>query len=445
VNATGKMPVDAKELLDFLDHGKSPYHASQRAREMLRDAGFVELDERASWSPEAGLRGLVQRGGGSVVAFEVGRRPPAESGYLVIGAHTDSPNLRLKPNHDTHGIGMVSLSVEPYGGLLLSTWLDRPLGLAGRVATRSGEVRLLDLEQTRLTIPSLAIHLQRDVNTQGLVLNPQQHLRPILDVDFDEPQKSQLKDLLVSALTSLGLSVEAEDICAFDLCLFDATKAGFEGKSGTLVASGRIDNLVSCCAALNALILAGPVADATRVLVLYDHEEVGSRSFAGAQSTLLGDVLGRLAQRMSPGDPEATCRAMAASILLSADMAHAVHPNYADKHDDLHRPLLGRGPVLKTNAGQSYATDSISAAALHAAAHRANIVLQQFVTRSDMPCGSTIGPLAAARQGIRTVDVGNPMLAMHSCRELCATADYPPYVELLTQWYRTETPLPYRD
>ena len=179
--------------------------------------------------------------------------------------------------------------------------------------------------------------------------------------------------------------------------------------------------------------------DASRVLVLYDHEEVGSRSFSGAQSTLLGHVLDRLAQRMSPNDPEAVHRAMAASLLLSADMAHAVHPNFQDKHDELHRPLLGAGPVLKSNANQSYATDAISAAALIAAAARANLLLQRFVTRNDMPCGSTIGPMAAARQGIRTVDVGNPMLAMHSCRELCASADIAPYVKLLTEWYRTET------
>jgi len=435
------MPVEANDLLDFLSRAKSPYHASQRAREILGSAGYVELDERASWNPEPGLRAFVQRGGGSVVAFELGRRPPAESGYLVIGAHTDSPNLRLKPNYGSQGAGLVSLAVEPYGGLLLSTWLDRPLGLAGRVVTRSGDIALLELAHGLLTIPSLAIHLQRDVNTVGLVLNPQLHLRPILGTNFDEHPKDHLRDLIVEELARLGLPAEAEELSTFDLCLVDSTAPAFTGKSSDFIASGRIDNLVSCCAGINALVSAGTVVDASRVLVLYDHEEVGSRSFAGAQSTLLGDVLSRLAQRLSPGDPEASCRAMAASILLSADMAHAVHPNFADKHDDLHRPMLGRGPVIKSNANQSYATDSISAASLHAAARRSNIVLQQFVARSDMPCGSTIGPLAAARQGIRTVDAGNPMLAMHACRELCATADYIPYVNLLREWYGTETPL----
>jgi aspartyl aminopeptidase len=227
------------------------------------------------------------------------------------------------------------------------------------------------------------------------------------------------------------------EVSAFDLCLRDATPATLLGHEDAFIASGRIDNLVSTYAGLSALLDATEPHPSTKVLVLYDHEEVGSRSFAGAQSTLLGDVLTRLANRLSPTDSEASYRAMAASLLLSADMAHALHPNYNDKHDDLHRPLLGRGPVLKSNAGQSYATDSVSAAAIHDAASRANIELQRFVTRSDMPCGSTIGPLAASRQGIRTVDIGNPMLAMHSCRELCAASDIVPYTQLMHEWYRT--------
>jgi aspartyl aminopeptidase len=433
------MPPNVEDLLAFLNRAKSPYHASDRVTQVLRSAGYVELDERATWNPEPGLCAFVQRAGASVVAFEVGRRPPAEGGYLIIGAHTDSPNLRLKPNYHTHAAGLLTLAVEPYGGLLLSTWLDRSLSLAGRVVTGSGAVVLIEIDRPILTIPSLAIHLQRDVNTQGLVLNPQQHLRPLLGIDFAEPPKDHFRDLLNAALGQAGLSLDTPEITAFDLCLLDATEARLEGKDGDFVASGRIDNLVSCFAALSALVAAGPSVDATRVLVLYDHEEVGSRSFAGAQSTLLGDVLDRLAQRMSPEDAEAAYRATATSLLLSADMAHAVHPNFPDKHDDLHRPALGRGPVLKTNANQSYATDAVSAAALQSAAARAGVVPQRFVTRSDIACGSTIGPMTAAREGIRTVDVGNPMLAMHACRELCASADFAPYLKLLTEWYRTET------
>jgi aspartyl aminopeptidase len=433
------MSPTASDLLDFLNQAKSPYHATQQVTQALRRAGYVELDERARWSPEAGLRAFVQRAGASLVAFELGRRPPAESGYLVVGAHTDSPNLRVKPNYHAQSAGVASLSVEPYGGVLLSTWLDRSLCLAGRVVAKSGEVFLVEIDRPVLTIPSLAIHLQRDVNTQGLILNPQLHLRPLLGLQQAGVTKDLLKELLTETLSQTGLPPDLSDISAFDLCLLDATAARFEGSVGDFVASGRIDNLVSCFAAQSALLSTGTLGDATRVLVLYDHEEVGSRSFSGAQSTLLGHVLDRLAQRMSPDDPEAAYRATAASLLLSADMAHAVHPNFPDKHDDLHRPLLGSGPVLKFNANQSYATDAVSAAAINAAAARAELTLQRFVTRNDMPCGSTIGPLAAARQGIRTVDIGNPMLAMHACRELCAAADVFPYVKLITEWYRTET------
>lgn len=434
-----KMPVSASPLLDFLGSAKSPYHAAQIVTEALRKAGYVELDERARWDPEPGLRAFVQRGGAAIVAFELGLRPPAESGYLIVGAHTDSPNLRIKPNYRVEGKGITSLAVEPYGGVLLYTWLDRSLSIAGRCVTRGGDVHLIDIPRPVLTIPSLAIHLQRDVNTQGLVLNPQQHLRPILCIDFEEKPKDHLRDVLEEALAGLsGGGVSFDEIAGFDLCLLDAVEARVEGKSGDFITGGRIDNLVSCQAALNAMLDAGPVKDASRVLVLYDHEEVGSRSFAGAQSSLLGAVLDRLAQRLSPGDSEAAFRATSSSLLLSADMAHAVHPNFPDKHDDLHRPLLGKGPVAKTNANQSYATDAVSAAMLNAAAGRAGITLQRYSARNDMPCGSTIGPLAAARQGIRTVDVGNPMLAMHACRELCAAADYSPYVDLLTEWYRTE-------
>jgi aspartyl aminopeptidase len=434
------MPTSVKDLLDFLNCAKSPYHAAHRVSQILGASGYVELDERAAWKPEPGLRAFVRRAGASIVAFELGRCPPSESGYLIIGAHTDSPNLRVKPHYHSHGAGLVQLSVEPYGSPLLHTWLDRPLGVAGRVVTRAGDVILVEIERPVLSIPSLAIHLQRDVNTTGLILNPQQHLRPLLVVDADEQPKDHLLGMLGQALSESGSALDSTEIATFDLCLFDATKPQLEGKAGDFVASGRIDNLVSCFGALEALLQAGPSTDCSRVLVLYDHEEVGSCSFAGAQSTLLGNVLDRLAQGMSATDPEAASRARASSLLLSADMAHAVHPNFPDKHDDLHRPTLGRGPVIKTNSNQSYATDAVSAAALHAAAARANVVLQQFTTRNDIPCGSTIGPLSAARQGIRTVDVGNPMLAMHACRELCAAVDLPPYVAVLTEWYRTLLP-----
>jgi aspartyl aminopeptidase len=433
------MPATPEALLEFLNQARTPYHAAEAVTSRLRHAGYVELSEREPWSLEPGMRAYVIRAGASVVAFEVGSKPPSEAGNLIIGAHTDSPNLRLKPNYELRGHRLFSVSVEPYGGLLLHSWLDRPLGLAGRVVTTSGETVLVSFDRALLTLPSLAIHLQRDVNQQGLVLNPQQHLRPLLGLDSDGAAPHPLRELVTSTLTeALGQQLgSGATISTFDLCLFDVTTAAFVGDKSAFVASGRLDNLVSAYAGLEALLAEHPASEATRVFVLYDHEEVGSRSFGGAQSTLLGDVLTRMAHRLAPTDPEASFRAMAASLLLSADMAHAVHPNYAEKHDDLNRPALGAGPVLKTNAGQSYATDAVSAAAISAAATRAELELQRFVTRSDLPCGSTIGPLAAARQGIRTVDVGNPMLGMHSCRELCASSDVTPYARLMTEWYRT--------
>jgi aspartyl aminopeptidase len=436
------MSSSAADLLAFLNAAKTPYHACALVAQTLRDAGYVELDERAHWQPEPGMRAFIQRAGASLVAIEVGQRPPADAGYVIVGAHTDSPNLRVKPQYQTRRAGIESVSIEPYGGLLHSTWLDRSLSLAGRVVTEAGDVVLIDVDRPLLSIPSLAIHLQRDVNTHGLVLNPQTQLRPLLTLagNADDKERDPLKELILGALESAQGKSAGSSLTAFDLCLLDATPARFEGQHDDFITSGRLDNLVSCFAGLRGLLAANSTLDATRVLVLYDHEEVGSRSFAGAQSNLLGNVLDRLAQRLAPNDPEAAFRAKAASMLLSADMAHAVHPNFEDKHDDLHRPLLGKGPVLKSNVNQSYATDAISAAALTTAAKRAEIPLQRYVARSDMSCGSTIGPIAAARQGIRTVDVGNPMLGMHACRELCASADVEPYVRLISEWYRAEPP-----
>lgn len=425
-----------------MNQAVSPYHAARTVADRLRQAGYIDFREEDPWELAPGQRLVVQRAGASLVALEMGRKPPSDAGFIVIGAHTDSPNLRLKPHHELRSHMTFGVSVEPYGGLLLHTWLDRPLAVAGRLVLDDGTSTLIHIPRGILTLPSLAIHLQRDTNTQGLVVNPQQHLRPLLGLDLDADAAHPFQGLLAEALSMDAALAGAQpsQVLSSDICLLDATTASVVGHEDAFIQSGRLDNLVSAYAALEALLDAGEPTDATRVLVLYDHEEVGSRSFAGAQSTLLGDVLERVARSASPRDSEAHFRAMARSMLLSADMAHAVHPNHADKHDDLNRPRLGLGPVLKFNAGQSYATDSVSAAALMAAATRANVNLQRFVTRSDMPCGSTIGPLAASRQGLRTVDVGAPMLAMHSSRELCASADILPYAALMTEWYRMVVP-----
>jgi aspartyl aminopeptidase len=428
-------PTEALDLATFLDSAVSPAHAVNEVIRRLEQANFQPLDERTPWSFQPGQRSFVTRGTGSIVAIEAGQSPPSEAGFVVIGAHTDSPNLRLRPNFDVHSQGHALLSVEPYGSPLLHTWLDRDLGVAGTlVVAGTGPVLYRCLDPVA-RISSLAIHLNRDVNQQGLKLDAQLHLRPTVALDSSGNERAPLWDAILKDLSKrLGRSVELGDILAFDLGLFDEQATRFVGANRELLTSGRLDNLASCHGAITALLSAAAVGAATRVVVLYDHEEVGSRSSAGAQSPLLSDVLSRVAAAAAPQDREAYARAQARSLLLSADMAHAVHPNYGDKHDEEHRPRLGQGPVLKLNVNQSYATDIGAMAAVENAARAANCVLQKFVSRNDIPCGSTIGPITAARTGIRTADIGAPLLSMHSCREVMAESDIAPTIQLMQAW-----------
>jgi aspartyl aminopeptidase len=426
------------ELLRFLDASPTPYHAVAEAVRQLSARGFVELDEREQWRIEPGLRGYVVRGGGTVVAFVMGSDPPAQAGFVMLGAHTDSPNLRLKPLPDVDSVGYLQIGVEVYGGVLFSTWLDRDLSIAGRVTLRGGETRLVKLERPVCRIPNLAIHLDREVNTRGLVLNPQTHLLPMLGIEpagKEKKKESILRPLIAAELERAGQSAAPDDILGYDLCLYDVARASLGGMDGELVFSARLDNLASCHAALEALLAATSSVRQTRVIALYDHEEIGSLSAAGARSRFLESLLDRLASGFQGSGRESTSQAFARSLLVSADMAHAVHPNYADKHDRQHRPLIGRGPVLKTNASQSYATDAPGAAAFSEACREIGFEPQHFVSRADIACGSTIGPISAARLGIRTVDVGNPMLSMHSCRELGGALDVEPMIRALTELF----------
>jgi len=401
----------------------------------LRQASFLPMDERDAWSFQPGQRAFVTRGVGSIIAFEVGHQPPSEAGFVLIGGHTDSPNLRLRPKFDVRSQGHAILAVEPYGGPLLHTWLDRDLNVAGTVVVADAGPILFRCVEPVARISSLAIHLNRDVNQQGLKLESQTQLRPTIALDSEDTKRSPLWDVILGDLSKrLSRTVDLPDILAFDLGLFDDQGTRFVGTQRELLTSGRIDNLASCHAAVAALLSAQPVGAATRAVVLFDHEEVGSRSSSGAQSPLLTDVLERIAQAAAQLDREAVPRAFARSLLLSADMAHGVHPNYAEKHDEEHRPRLGGGPVLKVNANQSYSTDLAAMAAVERASRAANGTLQKFVSRNDIPCGSTIGPIAAARTGIRTADIGSPMLSMHSCREVMAAADIAPMVNLMKAW-----------
>jgi aspartyl aminopeptidase len=425
-----------RDLLAFIEASPTPYHAVFEVSRRLNEAGFRRLSERESWQLAPGERGYVVRGGGSIAAFRLGKGSPADAGFAIIGAHTDSPNLRLKPNSETTAHGYEQLSIEVYGGVLLHTWLDRDLGLAGRLALEDGSTRLVRLPGSFARVPSLAIHLNRDVNSGGLILNAQTQLLPLAALET-EGAGLELRERLALAAAD---GVSAKHITGVDLCLFDTQAPAIGGARGELIFSARLDNLVSCHAGLQALLTGTDDAEATRVTVLYDHEEVGSESATGAGSRFLESVLKRLLACYAP-QADGLTRAIAGSLLVSADMAHAVHPNYPDKHDKLHRPVLGGGPVLKVNASQRYATDGPTAARFRAACSRAGVEPQHFVSRNDISCGSTIGPIAAAGLGLRTVDVGGPMLSMHSCREMAASADVPVMIRVLGELLNHFTPL----
>lgn len=408
------------DLLAYLGASPTPFHAVREAARRLEARGYAWLDEADVWSLDPGTRGYVIRGDASLIAFELGREPVADAGFRLIGAHTDSPNLRIKPNPEHKRAGYEQLGVEAYGGVLWHTWLDRDLSLAGRVVAANGDRQLVDFKKPLLRVPSLAIHLNRKVNKEGLKLNAQKHLAPMLALS--DSGSVDLRELLAGELDG----IEASDIFGWDLCAYDVQGPALSGIHGEFIHSARLDNLASCHAALRALSGASGDIDATRVIVLYDHEEVGSRSAQGAASSFLRMCLERLS-----GNLESFSRAMARSFFVSADMAHAVHPNYPDRHEPEHQPVLGRGPVIKVNSNQSYATDGEAWARFEKWARQADVPTQRFVVRSDMGCGSTIGPITAAELGIRTVDVGNPMLSMHSCREMAAGADVPAMIKVL--------------
>ncbi len=424
------------DLCAFIDRSPTPYHAVQETIRRLEMAGYACLAEAHAWKLSPGDRRYVVRAGGSLAAFEVGTAEPARAGFRIVGAHTDSPNLRLKPVPDVRRHGYHQLAVEPYGGVLLHTWLDRDLSLAGRVSLRRGETsetRLVDFDRPLLRIPNLAIHLYREIDEEGLKLNKQTHLPPLLGLGEGE----DFETLLAAELSRQGAAVEAADLLAWDLMVYDTQPAARSGANGEFLHAARLDNLASSHAGLAALLDAGEAgpAEATRAIVLYDHEEVGSRSAQGAGGSFLADLLARIVPATGTRDAQATARAVSQSWLISADMAHAVHPNYADRHEAGHKPLLGGGPVIKTNANQAYASDAETAGLFAALCREVGVDCQNFVTRSDLGCGSTIGPISAARVGIRTVDVGNPMLSMHSCREMSASTDVAPMIAVLTAFF----------
>ena len=416
-------PALGDDLRAFSDAAPSPSHAVAEMVQRLQAQGFTALDEADRWTLATGDLRYVVRGGGSIVAFRVGTAAPSEGGLRIVGAHTDSPTFKVRPHHDVRQAGYRLVGVETYGGLLAHTWLDRELTVAGRVALGGGAVRLVTLPGAPLRLPSLAIHLDRSIR-EGLTLDTQRHLVPVWGSDLGtEP------GLLEALAAELG--VDTDDITGHDLVLADTQPAARTGADGSWIAAPRLDNQTSCHSGTHALLDAPPAAH-TQVLVANDHEEVGSGSAEGARGSFLEDVLGRIVAATGDTDPQALAQTFARSRLVSADAAHAVHPTRSDRHEPAHTPALGGGPVLKVNANQSYATDARSGGWFAERCADVGVPLQHFVSRNDLPCGSTIGPLTATRLGISTVDVGAPLLGMHSCRELASALDVPMMVRALT-------------
>lgn len=422
MSATPASSPQIDGLLAHLDAAVSPAHSVRRAADRLRTEGF---DEASFGSLRHGLppRGYIADGGLLLAWSRPGGEGPATP-FRIIGAHTDSPGLRVKARPDVSKHGWRQLGVEVYGGILNNSWLDRDLAMAGRVATRDGSTRLVDSVEPVARIPQLAIHLDRDVNERGLVLDKQAHLLPVWGLD-GSPNRSVPS--FVEWLASL-LGLPVADIVGWDIGLYDVTPARIIGADRSLLASGRLDNQVSCWAAIEALAAAsGP---ATAVVALFDHEEVGSASTHGAA----GPRLEWLLTALSDGDAAAAIDRLAASHCLSVDNAHAIHPNYPERHEPNHAPRPNAGPVVKGNANQRYASTPETQVPFVAACDGAGVPYQVFVSHNSQPCGSTIGPITATRLGIPTLDIGIAQLSMHSARELCGSADPLLLVRALTAY-----------
>ncbi|KAI8803223.1 peptidase M18 [Cladochytrium replicatum] len=443
--------MSATDFLDFVDASPSPFHAVEESRKRLLSAGFTELRERDSWSLVPGGKYFFTRNKSSITAFAVGGKYAHGNGFSIVGAHTDSPCLKVKPRSKKEKSGYLQVGVELYGGGLWNTWFDRDLGIAGRVVIQNGdkfEHRLVRIDEPILRIPTLAIHLDRTVISDGFKFNTEVHLTPILcssakagltgDVPKTEGAEEKHQPLLLKALAK-ELSVNALEIGDFELCLFDTQPSRIGGLLNEYIFSPRLDNLNSSYCALTGLINAGDLENDTKVRMvsLFDNEEVGSVSAYGADSDLLLKAIRRIQEEVAaPGSAKASFeRALAQSYLISADMAHAVHPNYAEKFEENHRPQMNKGVVIKQNANQRYATTAVTTFLLREVAKVRNVPLQEFVVRNDSPCGSTIGPMLSAKLGIRTIDVGNPQLSMHSIRETCGTDDVKHATDLFQSFF----------
>lgn len=401
----------AQDLCDYIANSPTPFHACDTLQTLFIENGFTPLDENSEWKIESNKSYVVTRNGSSIIAFRTG--DDYHQGFQMLGAHTDSPCLRIKPNPEINQYNYTQLGVEVYGGALLHPWLDRELSIAGRVSgvTKSGELfhDLIDFERPIAIIPNLAIHLDREANSKR-VINPQRHLPVVIgqgNIDF--------KALLLDQLAKQGRS-DASSVLEFELSCYDTQTPSLVGLNQEFICASRIDNLLSSYIGARAII--DTISEQASLFVATDHEEVGSASACGAQGPFLKSLLQRLTS-----SPAGMTQLITRSTMVSCDNAHGIHPNYADKHDQNHGPILNSGPVIKINNNQRYATNSISSAKFKQICDKLDIPVQTFVTRSDMGCGSTIGPITATELGIETLDIGAPQWAMHSIRETAGTLD----------------------
>ena len=423
-----------QHLLDFIDASPSPWHVIKSVEAQLASFNFKKLDETLSWSLESGGRYYVVRDESSVIIFVLGQKPLVETGFKMIGAHTDSPGLRIKPNAATGVDGLLRLGVEIYGGPILATFTDRDLSLAGRVNYKDKNNNivssLINFDRPLLRLPNLAIHMNRMVNEDGLKLHKQNELPLILSALAQEC----LPQTYFSELLQEQSACEAERILSWDLAVYDTQKGVFWGAENEFYANSQLDNLASCHAALQGLLDDTVLEnEATLVCAFFDHEEIGSESNKGADGSFLGDVLKRISL-VTENNKEDFTRALAKSFMVSADMAHAYQPNFPLAYDPDHKVFVNKGPVIKVNANQRYSTESVSQAMFVDWCEQAGVPYQKYSHRSDLACGSTIGPITSARLGIRSVDVGNPVWAMHSIRESAGVLDHGYMIKVMKQF-----------
>ncbi len=427
-----------EDLLDFIDHSHSPYHAVKNLENQLIKNNFAKLDEKQQWTLNKGGRYYVIRDDSSIIFFVAGEKHLSDSGYKILGAHTDSPGLKIKPNPVINTEGLLRLGVEIYGGPILATFTDRDLSLAGRFSYKISEQQidsqLVQFEQPLLRLPNLAIHMNRTVNEKGLKLHKQNELALIISTAIE----SQLPQNYLTQLLEQASGIKADDILSWELNIYDTQKGSFWGDKQQFYANSQLDNLASCHAGAQALLNNSALKSGnTNLCAFFDHEEIGSESTKGANGSFLPDILERIALALEL-NKENYQRALANSFMISADMAHAYQPNFPSAYEPEHKVMVNKGPVIKTNANHRYSSECISEAMFINWCEQTKTPYQKYSHRTDIPCGSTIGPMTSAKLGIRTIDVGNPMWAMHSIRESAGVEDHQHMINVISHFFSTD-------